>query len=759
MMTTTKETWVGRGIPRVEDPRLIQGLGEYVSDIHFPGQWAMALVRSPHAHARILEVRTDAARKLSGVHAVISAVDWEDLRQPLPDMKPLSPPALAYERVLYVGQPVVAILADDRYIAEDAADLVEISYQPLTPVVNVEDARQDSVVLHPEFGTNILDYVNFVSGDGQEALKEADHVISATLQMGRVSAQAMEPRGIAALFDEKTQSLMVYHATQSVHRAKERISTFLQMDPDHVHVIAPEIGGGFGVKNGSYPEEVLVSYLAKYFAHPIKWSGDRFEEFLGTYQEREQTHHVQLGIKNDGRIVAFVDTYYQDNGAYPGGGVLVAHNTARNLMGPYRIPHFAIHCYTVMTNKVPQTPYRGAGRPQGHYIIERIMDRAADELGMDRIAIRMKNLVRPQDFPYATGFPGVVYDSGDYPQTFQDLLDIVDVSAFRVRQQQARAQGIRLGLGLANYVEISAGFGFEGVHFRLAADGRIELATGATGQGQGHRTALAQIAADTFEMPLEQIAVVEGDTRRIDKGIGTFGSRTVIMAGNAIVIGGQEFLEKAREAAAKILDVKTTDVVYHQGTFSAPGTSAKSLDWTLLASELQRASHSMPAHEYYFYSNTATYGFGCHGVIVEVNEKTSEIRIPRYVVVHDGGVVVNPLLANGQVIGGVVQGLGSALYEEMRFNENGQPITTSFLAYHLPGAVSVPDIEIHHRNYRAPGNPGGYKGVGEAGIIPSQAVILSAVEDAFRDQGLRLNYAPITPGRLFHAMHREEAKL
>ncbi len=502
-----------------------------------------------------------------------------------------------------------------------------------------------------------------------------------------------------------------------------------------------------------------MSYLAKYFAHPIKWTADRFEEFFGTYQEREQTHHVQLGVQKDGRIIAFVDTYYQDNGAYPGSGVLVAHNTARNLTGPYRIPNFAFHCYTVMTNKVPQAPYRGAGRPQGHFIIERMLDLAADELNMDRASIRMKNLVQSHDFPYATGFPGVIYDSGDYSRTFQDLLDIIDVNRFRLHQEQSRAESVRLGLGLANYVEISAGFGFEGVHLRLAANGKIELATGASTQGQGHRTALAQIAADALDVTTDQIVVSEGNTSRIGKGIGTFGSRTIIMVGNAVAVAAQEFLDKARKAAAEFLDVRVENVLYHRGNFFLAKSEQKSLTWALVATELQKSSRSMPEHEYYFDSNTAAYGFGSHGIIVEVKEKTAEVRIERYVVVHDGGVIVNPLLANGQIMGGVVQGLGSALYEEMRFNEDGQPLTTSFMDYHLPGAAKAPDIEIHHQNYRAPGNPGGYKGIGEAGIIPSQAVILSAVEDAFHDKKLKLSYAPITSGRLFQALYRQEAKL
>lgn len=751
------ESWIGKALPRVEDRALIQGQGQYVSDIRFDGQWVMALARSPHAHARITRIDTEAAAALEGVRAVITARDMEAMRRGLPESGPVAPPALAYEEVFYVGEPVAAVLADNRYLAEDGADLVQVHYEPLPVLTSAEQAAKDEVILHPSIGSNVFDAFHITSGDGREALKQADHIIRATLQMGRVSPQPMEPRAIAASYNPVDQTLVVYHATQSVHRAQERIAEITGLDKDHVRVIAPEVGGGFGVKNGSYPEEALVTYLAKHFKRPIKWAGDRFEEFLSTSQEREQTHHVELGLNKDGTIVALVDTYYQDNGAYPGGGAMVSRNTARNLPGPYRIPHMHIDGYTVFTNKVMQRPYRGAGRPQGHYIIERMLDRAADELGLDRVDIRMKNLIRPDEFPHRTGTDSV-YDSGDYPADFSDLLELIDVPAFRRRQQEERQKGIRLGLGLSNCVEISAGFGFEGVRLTLMEDGRVMLATGATGQGQGHRTALAQIAADALQLPVERIVVMEGDTARIDKGIGTFGSRTIIMAGNAATMASEGLVAKAKEMAATLLEAAVDDVVFSEGQFSVQGVPSVSMDWTALAERVAQTGETPLSHEDVFSSGVATYGFGSHAAIVRVDEKTGETRIERYVIVHDTGKVVNPLLANGQVIGGTVQGLGSALYEEMIFNEDGQPLTTSFLDYRLPGATESPDIEIHHRDYPAPGNPAGYKGVGEAGIIPSQAIILSAVEDAFNDRGLKLDFAPVTPARLFQALTREETK-
>lgn len=752
-MATLKDAWIGRPVPRVEDPMLVQGRGQYVSDVRFENQWIMALVRSPHAHAKIRAIHTEKARNLPGVHAVITALDMEDMRRPLPGIVPMSPPVLAHQAVHYVGQPIAAILADNRYIAEDAVDLVEVEYEPLPALIDAEEAAKDSLILHPDFGTNVLEHTEVQKGDGKEALASADHVLTATLKMGRVSAQPMEPRGVAAAYHPENQTLTVYHATQAIHRARDRIAGFLGMDPDSVRVIAPEVGGGFGVKNGSYPEETLVTFLARHFEHPVKWSGDRFEEFLSTYQEREQTHHVQLGVKADGTIVALVDTFYQDNGAHPGTGLLVSNNTSRNIPGPYRIPHFFIEGYNVMTNKVPQAPYRGAGRPQGHYVIERMLDRAADALGIDRAEIRLRNLVRPHDLPYPTGIKGVTLDSGDYPAVFRDLLDVIDEPAFRRRQQESLKRGIRLGLGLSACVEISSGPGFEGVRLELQPDGRILYTTGATGQGQGHRTSLAQIAADVLGVPLDQIVVVEGDTHRIQRSVGTFGSRTMIMAGNATRVAGRGFIDKARDWAARILEAHVEDVEFTDGRFSVRGVPSVSLDWSDLAREIKSVSLDPLTHEDYFTSEDSTYGFGAHAAIVRVDEASADIRVERYVILHDSGKVINPLLANGQVIGGTVQGLGSALYEEMLFEQDGQPLTTSFLDYRLPGAGEMPDIEVHHRDYPAPTNPDGYKGVGEAGIIPSQAIMLAAVEDAFRDRHLSLTFAPVTPRRLYTAMN------
>lgn len=747
----------GQALPRVEDFHLLRGEGQYMSDVSLPGQWVMALLRSPHAHAHIRSIRRDKAQTLPGVHAVVTAGDLSDLRRPLPGMTPIAPPPLADATVYYVGQPIVAVLADNRYSAEDAIDLIEIDYEPLAPLTTVEEALgPNAPLLHPSFGKNIFDEVSAVHGQGAQGLQSAEVIVSATLKLGRVSAQPMEPRGIWAQYDADHNHLTVYHATQSVHRARERIAEYLTLPTRNVRVIAPEIGGGFGVKNGSYPEEVLVPYFAKHFGQAIKWQGDRFEEFLSTYQEREQIHQVQIGVTRDGSLVGLTDTFYQDQGAFPAGGAIVLHTTLNNLTGPYRVPHVAIYGATVCTNKVPQAPYRGAGRPQGHYVIERMLDRAADQLGMDRIAIREKNLITPPDLPYEA-LPHVVLDSGDYPSIFKALVDEMHVEDFRVQQAQRRAQGTRLGLGVANYVEVSGGFGFEGARMTLQADGRIQVATGATGQGQGHRTALAQIAADMLQVPMAAIDVIEGDSDQIERGIGTFGSRTMIMAGNATDHAGRGLIAEAKGVAAELLEAHADDIIFDQGRFFVSGVPSRSLSWRSLAEQWEKRAMPPISHEEYFQSSRPSFGFGTHAAIVSVDEDTGQIVIHRYVVFHDAGTLVNPLLADGQVMGGVVQGLGSAITEEMRYSSDGQPLTTSFMDYRLPGTKESPPMEIHHVNFPAPGNDKGYKGVGEAGIIPVQALLLSAVEDAFSDRHLQLSETPITPHRLYQALHEKEA--
>lgn len=745
--------YIGQRLPRVEDQPLIRGEGRYVGDFHDSAQWVAAIVRSTHGHAKISSIDASSAEKVPGVHGVYTAASHPELGRPMPGDGTPSQSPLARDRVRYVGEPVAMVLADNRYIAEDAAELVAIQYQALPAVTSIEQAQTQDILLHPDLGTNTADQAHETRGTGSEAFAACDVIIEETFSMGRVSAQPMEPRGLFARYLPETGGLLVHYPTQSVFGAKGRIVEFLGLDPEQVQVVSPDVGGGFGAKNGAYPEEFLVTWAAIRFQRPVKWTGDRFEEFLATTHEREQVHHAKLGLTQSGRIVALEDIYYQDNGAYPNRGGIPFHHTVDNLIGPYDIPNVSIAGHMMLTNKVPQAPYRGAGRPQGHFVIERLMDRAAAALDMDRSEIRMKNLYTGGSVSGTGNF-----DSGDFRATFQTLLNQVDYTHREERRSQALAEGRYVGLGIANAVEISGGFGFEGAHLTLLEDGRVQLATGAVAHGQGHRTALAQIVADALDIRFEQIVVQEGDTRHIGRGIGTFASRTAIMAGNAAREGSQQFLAKLKNLAAERLEADSADIVWENGQFFVRGVPAHAVTLQDLAAYAKSNGQDAVAVEHYYQSKGAAYGFGSHAVTVEVDRATGGVRVMDYCIVHDGGRIINPLLADGQVIGGTVQGLGTALLEEMIYDETGQPLTTSFLDYQLPGAVESPDITIVHANFPAPGNPEGIKGVGEAGIIPSQAVVLSAIEDALKPLGVTLNHAPVTPKRLFQALEKRPAR-
>ncbi len=747
MAKTTSSSVIGRSLPRVEDIPLVQGLGQYVSDYHSPEQWVVAIVRSTHAHARILAITTEAAETMPGVHGVFTAFNTPLLGRAMPGHPEPAQSPLAVDRVRYVGEPLAFVLADDRYLAEDAAEMVSVQYEPLDPVTTIQQAMAGPTILHPTLGSNEADAVVKQYGRGAEALDEAEVVIEDTFAMGRVSAQPIEPRGIFARYVPEARGLLVHYATQSVFGAKARIADFLHLEPSQVDVVSPDVGGGFGAKNGAYPEEFLVTWAAMTFQRPIKWSGDRFEEFLSTTHEREQVHHAKLGLTRTGYIVALTDTFYQDQGAYPNRGGIPFHHTVENLMGPYDIPHVAVHGYMMLTNKVPQAPYRGAGRPQGHFVIERLLDRAADTLGMDRAALRMKNLHTKESPVLHANF-----DSGNFAATFQKLLDLIEYRTFADRQREALQEGRYVGLGLANCVEISGGSGFEGARFILGCDGTVELSTGAVSHGQGHRTALAQVTAEELGISVGDVIVHEGDTRRIGRGIGTFGSRTMIMAGNAARQGAREFLSKLQAAAAEKLEAAPADIAFEHGHFFVRGVPSITMTLKDVAQFLMEEGRAALAHEAYYQSQSLAYGFGSHAVIVEVDTNLAAIRLLDYRIVHDGGRIINPLLTDGQVIGGAVQGLGTAIFEEMIYDETGQPLTTSFLDYPLPGSAELPDVTVVHTNFPSPNNPEGVKGVGEAGIIPTQAVVLSAVENALAAIGVRLNDAPITPNRLFHAI-------
>lgn len=748
--------YIGSSVLREEDRRLTTGRGRYVSDVTAPGMLHMALLRSPHAHARIKEVHTDEARRMDGVFGVYAAADLQEIMRPLPVSVPdprltrvAMPYPLAVDVVRYVGEPVACVLATSRYLAEDALERIRVVYERLPAVVDPED--QGAAVLHDGWDSNEAAQVGFTVGDAAAAFEDAHAVVSLTLRLHRVVGHPMEPRGVfAAVLPDGT--LDVTAATQGPHSLRTALAKALGLPPERIRVHLPDIGGGFGVKNRIYPEDVLAAHLALVTGRPVRWAGDRREEFLATNQERDQIHRASLALDAEGRILAVRNDFIHDTGAYTTAGLIVPSTTAICLPGPYRVPNAEVRGRVVVTNKVPVGPYRGAGRPQAATVMERLLDRAADALGLDRVEIRRRNLIHRDEMPYDTGVPGrgegtIVYDDGDYPSMMATVVEEIGYGDFEARREAARREGRRLGVGVANYVEISSGPGFEDARLSLGKDGRVVVRVGTSSQGQGHKTMIAQIAAERFGVRMDDVDVIEGDTGEIARGIGTFGSRTTVMVGNAVSRAAKGLRTKVLAAAGGILEAAPDDLEIEDGVVRVKGVPGR----TRTLAEVVEASGPLE-EEAAFEGFYPTYGMGSHAAVVEVDPRTFAVTIRDYAICHDSGLVVNPLLADGQVIGGTVQGLGTALLEALEIDGSGQPRNATFMDYLLPLATDMPDFRLFEKAFPTKTNPEGIKGLAEGGTIPAVAVIASAVEDAFRDAHLHLDEIPITPDRLHRAL-------
>ncbi len=747
--------YIGKRMTRVEDERLVTGQGRYVSDIELPGTVHMAIVRSLYAHAEITRLDLNQAQQLPGVVGVFGPKELAAIMKPLPLGTPdprldaITPMPLAGDRVHYVGEPVAVVVACDRYVAEDAAALVSVGYRALDALTDPRLAAT-APPLHPGHPSNEVATVEYRVGQGEEAFRDADVVVDVDLRLDRVVAHPMEPRGVVAHYDAKTEELLIFAGTQGVHGYRRAIASMLDLNEDHVRVIAPDTGGGFGVKNRIYPEDVLAAYLSCQLSVPVKWQGDRSEEFISTNQERDQWHHARIGVKKNGQIVAVSDEFFQDQGAYTPAGIIVADTTAICIPGPYRVPNFAVTGHVVLTNKVPVGPYRGAGRPQGTFVMERLLDHVADTLGMDRLEIRRINLIKPEELPYQNGLPGrggpMTIPYGEFQNTMDQVATAINYDHYS-HPHDTRGPW-KLGVGIANYLEMSGGAGFEGARMRLLDDGRVEVATGASSQGQGHLTAFAQVAADRLQLPFEQIVVVEGDTSAIHRGIGTFGSRSMMMVGNATRMAAQGFRTKLLEFAAEMFEASMDDLHWENGTITVKGVPSRTISLADIATRAAQEDRAL-VYEAFYDATGPAFGMGTHAVVVAVHQKTFAIEIREYQICHDGGVVVNPLLADGQTIGGTVQGLGTALFEGLVFDATGQPLNATFLDYLLPAAGEMPDFLISEREYPEPTNPEGFKGIAEGGIMPPMAAICAAVENALREFSITVDQLPVTPNYLF----------
>ena len=786
----------GEPVRRREDARLIVGKGRYLDDIG-SGALAAAFVRSPHAHARIVDIDVEAALDVEGLVAIYTYEDLSGpLAEPLPVLIPhpqLTAPRTGYPlangEVNHVGEAIVMVVATDRYVAEDAAERILVTYEEQPVVVGVDAAREANHAVHEEIPDNVAARHHQETGDVLAALENSPRTLSFTQYIERSACTPMEGKGVHARWDPADESLRVYTSTQASTSVRAAIAAKLELSLDKVEVIAPDVGGGFGVKIvHPWPEELLVPLAAINLGAEVKWTEDRREHFISSAHERQQRQEITVGYDDDGRITALDVHIWHDNGAYTPYGIIVPIVTATQLVGPYVIPTYRVIVESVFTNTVIVTPYRGAGRPQGCYAMERTMDRIADALGLDRALVRERNLITPDQFPYdhhltfQDGRP-VIYDSGDYPGLLDKLRALVGWSEADRLRADAEARGRLLGIGMAMYVEGTGPGPYEGGHVQVLGSGKVLVSTGLTSQGQGHETAFAQIVASELGVPIEDIEVTTGDTRRFGYAVGTFASRAAVMSGNAIALAARGVREKALRIAADVLEASPEDLELDEGLIQVrgvPGTSIPLRTVAVLSNPLryafdeaakqatQFATHDdtkppvaegeAPGLEHvdYYSPIRSTFASGAHAAIVEIDPATWEIDVVKYAVVHDCGNVVNPMIVEGQVHGGVAQGVGGALYERMAYDADGQLQNASFMDFLMPYASEVPDVDIDHQQTPSPLNPLGIKGAGEAGVIPGTAAIASAIEDAV---GRRIASMPISPTELYDLVRNPDSEL
>jgi len=775
------KSYVGTSPVRNEDRRLLTGQALFVDDVQLPGMLHAAFVRSDHAHALIRSIDVSAAQAREGVVAVVTAEDLGDYWQPGPLLVPPPPidgivfnqasqVPLAKDRVRHVGEAVVMVIAESRYLAEDALTDVIVDYEPLDPVVDLEAALgDDAPVLHPQLGTNLAAHVVQRHGDYEEAKVGAALVINRRFHYDRGAAAAMENRCVAARWDPRAEELTIWDTTQAPIPIRNGLARMLGLLESRVRVVAPFVGGGFGPKIMMfYPEEVLIPWIALRLGRPVKWTEDRQENFFATTQERSQIHDAEIAFSADGKILGIRDFFFHDTGAYDPYGLTIPINSQCTLLGPYDVPAYHSEFRAVFTNRTTVTPVRGAGRQHGVFVMERLLDIAARELGLDPSEIRRRNYLRKDEFPHTfqilfQDFAPLYYDSGNYAPALEAALDIVGRDTFRAEQAQARAEGRHIGLGVVSYVE-GTGIGpYEGARVTIEPSGQVRVATGLGTQGQGHYTAFAQIVADVLDVDVDRVHVVTGDTREFGWGTGTFASRGAVVAGSACHEAALAVRRKVMEVGGRMLGVPAEEVELSENSVRVRGDEGRSMALGQLAGHANPLRGAVtPGTEpgleatAYFGPDHGSTASGVHAMVVEVDAETAMVKILRYIVVHDCGKLINPVIVAGQVQGGVAHGIGNAFYEQLIFDEGGQLQNASFMDYLLPTAMDVPRVEMAHRETSAPLNPLGLKGVGEAGCIPTGACFAQAVEDALPHLALEIREIPLSPSRLWELLRDAE---
>ena len=768
--------YFGAPIKRNEDPRLLTGQALFVDDVELPGMLHAAFLRSPYAHARIKRIDVSQALARKGVVAVYTAADLGDYWKPGPLLVPPPPVEgrvfnertqvpLAKDKVRFMGEPIAAVIAESRYLAEDALGDIVADFDSLPAVVDLEQAlAPGSALVHEDVGSNIGAHViQRKGGDYAEARAKADLVVKRRFLYDHGAASAMENRGIVAQWEARAGKLTIWDTTQAPIAIRNGLAAMLGLSENQVRVIAPFIGGGFGPKIMMfYQEEVVVPWAALKLNRPVKWIEDRAENFVATTQERNQIHNAEIALTKDGRILGVHDVFLHDAGAYDPYGLTVPLNSQCTLLGPYHIPNYYSEFTAVFTNKPIVTPYRGAGRQHGVFVIERLLDIAAKELGMDRIAIRRKNYIPPDKFPYNNeviyqDFAPLVYDSGNYQPIMDKALEMIGYAKFvKEEQPRLRAGGRHVGIGVVAYVE-GTGIGpYEGARVKVQTSGKVSLVTGVGTQGQGHFTSFAQIVADQLGVDVRDVEVITGDTDQFYWGAGTFASRGAVVAGNAVNEAAKDVRAKILKLASEQLECAEDDLELVDGQVRVKGVPQRAIKLGELAAKANPLRGAvkpgtvpgLEATNYFGPAGGAT-AAGVHAMIVEVDPETMGVEIKKYVVVHDCGTVINPLILAGQVQGGVAQGIGNAFYEQQLFDDNGQLLNGTFMDYLLPTALDVPRVEVGHEETRSPLNPLGIKGAGEAGAIPVGPLFAQAVEDALADTGIEILEIPLSPKRLW----------
>ena len=759
--------YIGAEVQRMEDPRLITGHGRYVDDIVFGDMLHAAFLRSSQAHAKIRSIDTSKASALSGVKKVFTLADLgpnyeRRMNQlypaPVIEQNKTQYP-LAKDEVCYVGEAIAVVVADSRAIAEDALALIVVDYETLQAVIDVRTALEDGAQLaHSDATSNLMGKMRSKFGDIEDAFSKADHVFSAGFMQHRGGCHSMETRGVIARDDPWGDGLTLWTSAQSPYLIRRALANWLGEPEERVRVIAPDVGGGFGPKAGFYPEEIVIPLVARIMECPVKWIEDRQEHFISTTTQRDQYWNLEVACKSDGKILGLKGKVTHENGAYIPYGILLPNSSLTPLPGAYSIPAIDVGLDIVFTNTVPNSPVRGAGRPCGIYAVERMVQLVSRRLGIDPAVVRRRNFVRPEQMPYETGAKlrggdPVIYDSGDYEALLDKALELSDYDSFKVRQSEARKEGRYLGIGISSCIEDTGMGPYEGTTVRVEASGKIVVKTGAASQGQGHHTMISMIVAENLGVTPEDIIFESADTGKFPHCIGAIGSRIAANVAPSAFDAASKVRAKALKLAAEILETAEADLDIEAGIVRVNGAPDVSISLGELAIKLTPPSSTRvpigfdPILEATSFdgSSGSPIASGTNVAEVEVDTGTGEVKILRYSVAHDCGVMINPMIVHGQIVGGVVHGIGNALFERMIYDDQGQPLTMNYGEYLLPLASEMPRIDVTHIETPSPLNSLGVKGAGEGGTIPAAAAIIAAIENALEEFSVEVDYYPVDP--------------